>query len=80
MARIQAKQEWEAVKVDPVELACKPIKCPGCIPFDPFEAQQQILRGGRCLLLAHRALLPTARHAHHYLRRTISGTRGHISS
>jgi hypothetical protein len=45
MARIQVKQDWEAVKIDPVEFARKLIKGPCGIPFEPFAAQQQILRG-----------------------------------
>jgi hypothetical protein len=45
MARIQVKQDWGAVKTDPVEFARTLIKGPGGIPFEPFEAQQTILRG-----------------------------------
>jgi hypothetical protein len=52
MAHIQVKQDWEAVKTDPVEFARMLIKRPGGIPFEPFEAQQQILRGiKRCTVI-----------------------------
>jgi hypothetical protein len=45
MARTQVKQNWEAVKTDPVEFARKLVKGPGGTPFELFEAQQHILRG-----------------------------------
>jgi hypothetical protein len=45
MPRIQVKQDWEAIKADPVEFARKLIKGPDGTAIEPFEAQQQILRG-----------------------------------
>lgn len=47
MARIQVKQDWEAIKADPVEFARKLIKAPDGSPMEPFAAQQDILRGIR---------------------------------
>jgi hypothetical protein len=57
MARIQVKQDWGAVKTDPVEFARTLIKGPGGTPFEPFEAQQQILRG-----IKRRTVIDTGNH------------------
>ncbi len=45
MPRVQVKQDWEAIKADPVEFATKLLVGPDGSPLMPFEAQEQILRG-----------------------------------
>jgi hypothetical protein len=47
MPRVQVKQDWEAIRADPVEFARKLLVGPDGSPLMPFEAQEQILRGIR---------------------------------